>query len=105
MKVFYKFSIEGNEYKFITEYGSAYSVSFIYTGMYFEDFGEVARYIYSIDIILNEQGNYSGTDRRIESTVTFIVSDFISRENKNIILYICEIADGKGMAREKKFSS
>jgi hypothetical protein len=63
------------------------------------------RYIYSIDIILNEQGNYSGTDRRIESTVTFIVSDFISRENKNIILYICEIADGKGMARERKFSS
>lgn len=105
MKVFYKFSIEGNEYKFITEYGSAYSVSFIYAGMYFEDFGEVARYIYSIDIILNEQGNYSGTDRRIESTVTFIVSDFISRENKNVILYICEIADGKGMARERKFSS
>ena len=47
---------------------------------------------------------HKGTDKRIAVTVVDIVAKFlISRINA--VVYVCDPADGKGLARAKKFKS
>jgi len=98
----YKFHQSGNSFEFFTAYGAAYAVSFVMAGEYFGKH-PVADSIYRIDVEQNDPGPYNNLDIQVGITIAEIVLFFFERNKNGIIFYLCDPADGKDRARERKF--
>ncbi len=91
-----------NVYTFTTISGAAYAVQFKPTPYLFEDTPELGKHIHELVIELVRLGERRTVDVRIPYTIAAICRQFLA-ENERILLYICETADLKHLARVRKF--
>lgn len=97
--------IDDLTYSFTTDSGDKYQCSFLSYAEYFVNYPDIASKFFSFNLDLASKPlKHKGTDKRIAVTVVNIVAKFlISRINA--VVYICDPADGKGLARARKFKS
>ena len=104
----YSFQFAGglsNTYLFTTIYGAAYAVKFKPTPYLFENNSELADQVYELVIeLLRPSSTRSGLDPFIAVTIIDICKDFFA-DKERILLYICETADARHMARVRKFDA
>lgn len=82
-------------YCFYTDYGVAYSISFIKDDLFISN--ETVQFI-----IANLNNRKSPRDMKLRDTIMAIVEEFF-RVNESILLYICETGDGKQAMRKRLF--
>lgn len=81
---------------FETQYGAVYEVGFV------EDYTFMDENAYQF-FILELQGNHSVKDSLVRDTIWAIIETFFL-ENNPVILYICDMSDGKQAIRNRLFS-
>jgi hypothetical protein len=86
---------EGEEYRFETENGILYAVSFESESM----FGEIPAYWFGL---ANRSQKASPNDIKIRATVTCIIEEFF-RANPDILLYLCDSANDQQAVRSRLF--
>ena len=105
----YNYFFEGgqnNSYFFETNEGIIYEIVFKSTPYLFElENTEILENTFEFSILLkyNPNSKLPSNDKKIGATVVAVFIDFYSRRNKAISVYICESADGKELARKRKF--
>ena len=93
-----------NTYGFISFNKVSFEIKFKPSGYLFGDQVPFADYTYEFAILLKEEATEkSPPDPRISATVSEIVYDFFKLKERTVI-YICENRDGRGKARDRKFS-
>lgn len=93
----YKVSLKDNgSLSFCTQYGSVYEVGFV------EDYTFMDENAYQF-FIIEVEGNHSAKDDLIRKTIWIIIETFFS-ENNPVVLYICDMSDGKQAVRNRLFS-
>lgn len=93
----YKVSLKENgSLCFRTLSGSVYEVGFI------EDYTFMDENAYQF-FILELEGKHSAKDELVKQTIWVIIETFFS-ENNPIVLYICDMSDGKQAIRNRLFS-
>jgi hypothetical protein len=105
----YDFDFEGgvnNVYLFETDGGMRYQVKFVPSGYLWESNPFYADYTHEFAFfpIENNTGKNPPLDKKVPITIALIFSDFF-RENKNIVVYICDSSDSKQAVRFRKFNS
>ena len=104
----YSFQFTGglsNTYLFTTIYGAAYAIKFKPTPYLFKNNSELADQVYELVIeLLRSSSTRSGLDPFIAVTIVDICKDFFA-DKERILLYICETADARHMARVRKFDA
>ena len=104
----YNFRFAGgptNSYFFTTIHGAAYSIKFKPTPYLFENYPEIADQVYELVVELTRTVSVrSGIDPSIAVTIAAICEDFFINKER-ILLYICETADVRHMARVRKFDA
>lgn len=104
----YNFIFRGghnNSYTFDTNYEITYEVKFKPSNYLFEGRDEFSNQVYEMVIAITERNN---SDDRIPSdafimfTIADIVTDFF-KNRERIIIYICDTADARHLARARKF--
>ena len=94
-----------NSYLFTTVYNAAYSIKFKPTPYLFENHPEIADQVYELVIELIRPASIrSGLDSAIAVTIAAICKDFFADKDR-ILLYICETADVRHLARVRKFDA
>lgn len=92
-----------NVYTFTTDTRAAYAVQFKPTPYLFDDAPELGEHIYELIIELLRPGEgRAGIDARVSYTIAAICSQFLT-EHQRMLLYICETADYRHLARVRKF--
>lgn len=86
---------EGEEYRFETENGILYAVSFESESM----FGDIPAYWFGL---ANRSQKASPNDIKIRATVTCIIEEFF-RVNPDILLYLCDSANDQQAVRSRLF--
>lgn len=86
---------EGDEYRFETDYGLLYAVSFEPEAM----FGDLPAYWFGL---ANRSLKASPNDIKIRATVTCIIEEFF-RANPDILLYLCDSANDQQAMRSRLF--
>ena len=90
-------------YTFTTDNGAVYAIQFKPTPYLFEDAPDLGEHIYELVIELLRSGEgRAGTDTKVSFTIAAICSQFLA-EHERMLLYICETADYKHLARVRKF--
>ena len=99
----YKFTNQGNDYRFDTDKGLFYSVKFTDGAFYFANLPAYIP-IFEVSISTVSLGDYLSApkDQRIEATIVEIFRIFFL-EHENSIIYICDNLDEKQAARHRKF--
>lgn len=93
----YKVYINNNgSLGFETQYGSVYEVGFV------EDYTFMDENAFQF-FILKSQGKHSVKDPLVRETIWVILETFFL-ENNPVILYICDMSDGKQAIRNRLFS-
>ena len=93
----YKVYINNNgSLGFETQYGSVYEVGFV------EDYTFMDENAFQF-FILESQGKHSVKDPLVRETIWVILETFFL-ENNPVILYICDMSDGKQAIRNRLFS-
>lgn len=93
----YKVSLKENgSLCFSTSSGSVYEVGFV------EDYTFINENAYQF-FIIELEGNHSVKDELVKQTIWIIIETFFS-ENNPIVLYICDMSDGKQAIRNRLFS-
>lgn len=93
----YKVSLKDNgSLCFRTLSGSVYEVGFV------EDYTFMDENAYQF-FIIELEGNHSVRDELVKQTIWSIIETFFS-ENNPIVLYICDMSDGKQAVRNRLFS-
>ena len=82
-------------YHFYTDYGVAYSISFIKDDLFISN--ETVQFI-----IANLNNRKSPRDTKLRDTIMAIIEEFF-RANESTLLYICETGDGKQAMRKRLF--
>ncbi|MFD2570120.1 DUF6169 family protein [Spirosoma soli] len=104
----YKFRFAGDEfnsYLFTTVQGAAYTVKFKPTPYLFEAYSEIREQVYELVIDLTRPtSSKPRLDPAIAVTIAAICHDFFV-DKERILLYICETADARHMARVRKFGA
>jgi hypothetical protein len=92
-----------NIYSFKTQHFFTYQVKFKPTGYIFENYiWSYYAYEMVIEVTENLSGKRPPLDSDIPPTIAIIFEDFF-REKEKIAVYTCETADGKHLARARKF--
>jgi hypothetical protein len=82
-----------------------YQVKFKPTPYLFAEQPGLGSYIFELIVApVNSTVNRTGTDAQIPATVAAICEDFVQNRER-ILLYICETADSRHMARVRKFDA
>lgn len=102
----YKYIINKPDYySFVTDAGVEYVCYFSPFGIYFKNYPELAPKIFDFNLELKDKkAKSTGTDKRIADTVITIVGDFLMSKI-NAVVYVCDAADGRSLARARKFKS
>ena len=105
----YDFNFEGgdnNVYLFETDSNIRYQVKFVPSGYLWESNPFYADYTHEFAFfpIENNTGKNPPLDKKIPPTIALIFKDFF-RENKNIVVYICDSSDSKQAVRFRKFNT
>ena len=99
----YNFNQQENNYRFQTDAGVYYSVSFTDGSFYFNDFPPyLSVFEFSISVVSLGDNISPPHDRRVEATVVMILKDFLS-DHENSVIYVCETLDQRQQARHRKF--
>jgi Family of unknown function (DUF6169) len=103
MDLQYNFTRHGNEFRFDTDNGIFYSVSFSDGSFYFFNL-PLHIPVFEMSIKVVSFGNHLSPprDRRVEITVVEIFRVFLS-DNENSVVYVCDNLDEKQAARHRKF--
>lgn len=96
---------ESNSYVFETNNRVTYQVKFQATPYLFPNYSDLGQDIFEliIDVIYSPIGKVS-PDAFIPATIAAICEDFVSNKER-ILLYICETADARQLARVRKFDA
>jgi Family of unknown function (DUF6169) len=96
-------SIGNNSYSFKTDNDVLYNVEFTDGSFYFARFPDYLS-IFEFSINVLKTGKYLSPphDKRVELTVVFILSTFLSSKD-NSIIYVCQNIDDREYARKRKF--
>jgi hypothetical protein len=101
----YKFILREDQYFFETENGIKYRVEIKDGSCYFIDFKPyLSVFELSIDLDSDLVNSLAPYDARTELTIIQILMDFF-KEHSNCIIYVCDSADGRHHARNRKFNS
>jgi Family of unknown function (DUF6169) len=101
----YKFILREDQYFFETENGIKYRVEIKDGSSYFIDFKPyLSVFELSIDLDSDLVNSLAPYDARTELTIIQILMDFF-KEHSNCIIYVCDSADGRHHARNRKFNS
>jgi len=105
----YKFTFAGgnyNSYFFVTKRGIVYEIKFRASGYIFDTFPEVQDHTFEfiIEIIENPHGEAVPFDNLMRDTIAAIFLDFF-KTNQQVVVYICDTSDARGLARFRKFQS
>lgn len=104
----YNFKFSGgktNVYVFSTAEGAAYSVRFKPTPYLFGNFPELGEQVFELVVeLIRSTTDKLRPDPAIAATVAAICQDFFSHQER-ILLYICETADFRHLARVRKFDA
>lgn len=88
-------------YIFTTLHGLRYEIRFTPSGYLFDNQKPFSDYVY--DMVIAVKGEKaSPRDARIAATVSAVLLNFFERE-RTVLVYVCENADGRGPARNRKF--
>ena len=99
----YNFNLQENSYRFQTDTGVYYDVSFIDGSYYFIGFpAYLSVFEFSISVVALGDNLSPPFDRRVEATVVMIMKTFLSN-HENSVIYICETLDQRQHARHRKF--
>lgn len=103
----YKFKIDESDnttYLFETVHKIGYAIKFKPTGYIFEEYiWSYYCYEYVIEVWLNPTDKTPPLDNSISLTIANIFIDFF-QEKEKVVTYICDTADGKEVARFRKFN-
>lgn len=102
MNAGYKFYQSGNDFEFYTAYGAAYAVSLVPSGEYFEN-NLLKDLLFRVDIVQTDPGPFNHFDLQVSITIAEILYHFFEVDGRRILFYICDPADGRIRARERKF--
>jgi hypothetical protein len=97
--------IDEYSYEFVTKKGIAYKVYFLDYSVYFSDFPDISKNIYTFNLDLklsNKQTNIQ--DERIAETIAEVFRLFFTK-NTNTVIYVCDSLDEKHFIRKRKFDS
>lgn len=105
----YDFDFEGGEnniYLFETDSNIRYQVKFVPSGYLWESNPFYADYTHEFAFfpLENNTGKSPPLDKKVPLTIALIFKDFF-RENKNIVVYICDSSDSKQAVRFRKFNT
>lgn len=104
----YNFRFAGgkfNSYLFATAQGAAYAVRFKPTPYLFERHPKLSEQVYELVIdLIRPTPDRPRLDPSIAVTVAAICQAFFSDKDR-ILLYICETADARHLARVRKFDA
>jgi Family of unknown function (DUF6169) len=93
-----------NTYLFETSHQIGYAIKFKPTGYIFEGYvWSYYCYEYIIEVKYNPTDKNPPLDISFSLTVASIFNDFF-KDKENVVTYICDTADGKELARFRKFS-
>lgn len=100
----YEVNIQGNTYKFTTDKGVFYNITFTDGSFYFNNI-EPHIPVFELAIKAISLGDYltPPQDKITEITVISIIQSFLS-EHTNAIIYTCDNIDNKHHARNRKFN-
>ncbi len=93
-----------DDYTFTTDDGRVYSVSFSEQPFYGEDDFLYAAHIFQVLLSLEYGTQVSGNDPKIGRTVVAIVRQFLADDISRSLFFTCDTADGRQLARFRKFS-
>ncbi|MDB5206849.1 MAG: hypothetical protein JWR72_1924 [Flavisolibacter sp.] len=102
MNAGYKFHPSGNGFEFYTAFGSAYAVSLVPSGEYFEN-NLLKDFLFRVDIVQTDPGPFNRFDLPVGITIAEILYHFFEVDDRRILFYICDPSDGRMKARERKF--
>ena len=102
----FKFTEEPtNTYLFTTDHGAAYAIRFKFTPYLFENHPDISDQVYELVVErIRPAPIRADSDPAIAVTVATICEDFVS-DKERILLYICETADARHLARVRKFDA
>lgn len=90
-------------YEFVTDQGIRYLIFFIDYSVLFDDWPEIAPYVYMFNIDVMEGDPDKGAiDERIGVTILKVFNAFFTRV-RNVAVYICDSTDDRHLARKRKF--
>lgn len=97
---------KNNRYLFDTDGGITYEVKFVPSGYLWESNPFYADYTHEFAFfpLENNTGKNPPLDKKVPLTIALIFNDFF-RENKNIVVYICDSSDSKQAVRFRKFNT
>lgn len=95
--------IDGN-YVFVTDDGRIYEVSFEEQPFVDRNEFRLADHVFEVFLTLQKAPPSYSADPRIGVTLTAIVRDFIDKDARRIIFYTCDTADGRHLARYRRFN-
>ncbi len=97
---------DNNIFLFETDAGVTYEVKFVPSGYLWESNPNYADYTHEfvVAVLENNTGKTPPLDKKIPDTIALIFKEFF-RENKNIVVYICDSSDNKQAIRFRKFNT
>lgn len=95
-----------NSYAFETDSQISYEVKFKSSSYLFEGYTDysVAAFEFVIKVAINTTGKSPALDSKIPFTIASIFRDFFSKNNEQVVIYICDSSDRKQAARRRKFN-
>lgn len=95
--------IDGN-YVFVTDDGRIYEVSFDEQPFVEKDEFLLADYVFEVFLTLQKAPPAYAADPRVGVTLTAIIQNFIDNDPRRIVFYTCDTADGRHLARYRRFN-
>ncbi|MEZ0487270.1 DUF6169 family protein [Fibrella aquatica] len=94
-----------NLFKFITDAVVTYEVAFKPTPYLFDEESAFSQHVVELVIRISKESvnQRPGLDRLVAPTIASVVADYYQHQNEAITLYVCDSADGKQVARKRKF--
>ncbi|GAB3884063.1 DUF6169 family protein [Spirosoma agri] len=94
-----------DDYVFVTDDGRTYSVSFVEQPFFNRSDFIFSDSTFEVFLRLEKSPPAYFTDPKIGATVTAILQNFIEKDPSRIVFFTCDTADGRQLARFRKFSS
>ena len=91
----YQYSLQNNEYTFITDTGTVFKVAFSKV-----DFDDLPIYI---PTLIREQCAVKPNDSRVRNTIVAIMRQFVE-SNDSALYFVCDMSDGRQQNRFRLFS-
>jgi hypothetical protein len=89
-------------FEFETSKGITYYAYFVEYGFMFDNYPELSKNIYSFNLDVRGDWQFSKSDDRIGLTVVEIFRRFFF-SNQNVAIYVCDSLDDRHLARKRKF--